>query len=406
MRMKSTIVALAALFSTAAHAQEPLPDHVAELYLAYQQAEQSGDLEAILASADAVYREARRARVDDETLGTLAENFGYYAAAAGDGEVAYSAWRHAAELSGPDLVATGYRWQNASTAAIHNGDMGDARRCAMNSSNAFGELDQYENSNIRESAIQSHLLAAQLNVQTGRLRIAGTAADRALVLMEQDDRPVDRYLAMASYYAGLRDLSRNDFGEATFWLHIAGDAFQLTDADETEYRTAYTLSSYASTRNLRDTLGERAYFSREDRVSEERALNDAAFHRRVDDSPLHQQMVHLHSWLPGGAHHEEDSTEEESPQIAPEATQVRRVEPSYPPAAAAAGYEGFIVVRYDVDEGGRVATPEIIVSIPNGVFDEAVLSALDDWRYDPALEDGVPVVRAGVEAQFNFQLRN
>jgi TonB family protein len=57
------------------------------------------------------------------------------------------------------------------------------------------------------------------------------------------------------------------------------------------------------------------------------------------------------------------------------------VDPVYPPAAAAAGVEGFVELRFSVSPTGTVIDPEVVASEPPGVFDEAALAAVDRWRY-------------------------
>lgn len=57
------------------------------------------------------------------------------------------------------------------------------------------------------------------------------------------------------------------------------------------------------------------------------------------------------------------------------------VSPTYPPDALAAGVEGFVEVRFDVDAEGRVTGPEVVTAEPEGVFEDAALAAVSRWRY-------------------------
>ncbi len=75
--------------------------------------------------------------------------------------------------------------------------------------------------------------------------------------------------------------------------------------------------------------------------------------------------------------------------------------PEYPRGAERRQLEGHVVVRYAVDEAGTVAEVEVVESTPQGVFDRAVLRALEDWRYAPA-----EAVTAEVERRFDFKLSN
>jgi len=73
--------------------------------------------------------------------------------------------------------------------------------------------------------------------------------------------------------------------------------------------------------------------------------------------------------------------------------------PEYPRGAQRRSLEGYVVVRYDVTPDGAVDSPEIVEASPEGIFDRAVLRALEDWRYAPAAETS-----AGVERRFDFRM--
>jgi TonB family protein len=64
-----------------------------------------------------------------------------------------------------------------------------------------------------------------------------------------------------------------------------------------------------------------------------------------------------------------------------EVTRLIGVSPTYPPAALAAGVEGFVEVRFEVDAEGRVSGPEVVAAEPAGVFEDAALAAVSRWRY-------------------------
>lgn len=72
--------------------------------------------------------------------------------------------------------------------------------------------------------------------------------------------------------------------------------------------------------------------------------------------------------------------------------------PSFPRAAQRRGIEGHVVVRYNVSPEGAVTDVEVVEATPSGVFERAVMRALEGWRYVGAAE-----VTEGVERQFDFQ---
>ena len=80
-----------------------------------------------------------------------------------------------------------------------------------------------------------------------------------------------------------------------------------------------------------------------------------------------------------------------------------RIEPQYPPRAAERGVEGTCAVRFDVTPDGT-PTNVTIMSCSSSMFERASIRAVERWRYNPKVENGVPVARRGVETQFNFEL--
>lgn len=78
--------------------------------------------------------------------------------------------------------------------------------------------------------------------------------------------------------------------------------------------------------------------------------------------------------------------------------------PDYPPAARAAGQEGWVRVQYDVDANGRVVAPVVVAADPPGVFDEAALATVSAWRFRPAAEGAQPRVIRNVVSRVEFSL--
>jgi protein TonB len=54
--------------------------------------------------------------------------------------------------------------------------------------------------------------------------------------------------------------------------------------------------------------------------------------------------------------------------------------------------KGFVVVKFEIGENGRVSNVAVVESAPAGVFDEAATTAVRKWVYEPRKENGVPVV--------------
>jgi periplasmic protein TonB len=76
-------------------------------------------------------------------------------------------------------------------------------------------------------------------------------------------------------------------------------------------------------------------------------------------------------------------------------------DPSYPREAIRAGVaKGRVVVRLSIDEQGKVTDVNIVSSEPRGVFDKAVRSALEGWRFKAEGEKYVG------EVEINFTLKD
>ena len=64
--------------------------------------------------------------------------------------------------------------------------------------------------------------------------------------------------------------------------------------------------------------------------------------------------------------------------------------PFYPSALRIAGIQGAVVLEIVVDKLGRVATVRVIKSDP--AFDQAAVDAVRQWRYQPVIINGLPIV--------------
>ena len=81
-----------------------------------------------------------------------------------------------------------------------------------------------------------------------------------------------------------------------------------------------------------------------------------------------------------------------------------QVPPQYPRRAAERGIEGCVVLRYVVTEVGSVRDPEVIESIPQGIFDRAAIRAALRYKYKPLIRDGNAVEVEGVTQRITFVL--
>ena len=75
--------------------------------------------------------------------------------------------------------------------------------------------------------------------------------------------------------------------------------------------------------------------------------------------------------------------------------------PDYPRDALRSGATGEVVIRIDVGPDGRPASLEVVNSSRNRSLDRAALQAVRQWRFEPAMRDGMPVA-ASVQQTVSF----
>ena len=80
-----------------------------------------------------------------------------------------------------------------------------------------------------------------------------------------------------------------------------------------------------------------------------------------------------------------------------------RMPPVYPMSAKRRGIEGWVRVRFVVDEGGNVQEVTVVAAQPAGVFDEAVTRCVHAWRFQPGTVDGT-AVKTWAETTIRFKL--
>jgi protein TonB len=87
-----------------------------------------------------------------------------------------------------------------------------------------------------------------------------------------------------------------------------------------------------------------------------------------------------------------------------DATPIVRIEPKFPTKAARDGIEGWVQLRFDIDELGGVDNVEVIDAQPKRVFDREARKALQKWKYKPKVVDGKAERQTGLTVQLDFKL--
>lgn len=72
---------------------------------------------------------------------------------------------------------------------------------------------------------------------------------------------------------------------------------------------------------------------------------------------------------------------------------LHRVEPKYPPRAKERKIEGWVQLEITVTASGEVSDAKVIKSSHEDVFDNAALSAVKQWQFQPAFRLGQAVMR-------------
>lgn len=76
---------------------------------------------------------------------------------------------------------------------------------------------------------------------------------------------------------------------------------------------------------------------------------------------------------------------------------------AYPPRAKAMGIKGYVVLSLLIGVTGDVEQVAVVESYPEGVFDEAALQGINQWKFEPALYQG-RAVRAWARQRIRFDL--
>jgi protein TonB len=84
-------------------------------------------------------------------------------------------------------------------------------------------------------------------------------------------------------------------------------------------------------------------------------------------------------------------------------TPLGRIAPVYPIAAKRRGIQGWVKVKFVVNEQGAVERITIVDAKPPGVFDRSVRRCVSKWRFQPGTVEGLPV-KAWVETTVRFEL--
>jgi len=82
-----------------------------------------------------------------------------------------------------------------------------------------------------------------------------------------------------------------------------------------------------------------------------------------------------------------------------------RVNPVYPDIMAQRGIEGQCTMMFDIMPNGRTSNVRALNCTHRG-FERASIRAIENWRYDPQIRNGEPVIYRGASTQLIYELES
>ena len=83
---------------------------------------------------------------------------------------------------------------------------------------------------------------------------------------------------------------------------------------------------------------------------------------------------------------------------------LKQAKPFYSPELRKKKIEGWVIVRFSIDEIGKVDSAEIQKEYPVGVFSDAAITSVRESIYKPTVKDGMPHRTDGLLTKVNFKM--
>jgi TonB family protein len=93
-----------------------------------------------------------------------------------------------------------------------------------------------------------------------------------------------------------------------------------------------------------------------------------------------------------------------SAQLTTRAKQLVKTAPEYPRLELYRGREAWVHITYCIDEAGNVQNIAILDSVGNDRFDKAAIETVEQWKFEPARQNGQPVWQSRNNILVNFAL--
>ncbi len=195
------------------------------------------------------------------------------------------------------------------------------------------------------------------------------------------------YPQAAEYFQKAQNLNAAEAGPALMWMALLREREQNPSEAETFYRRALSIED-ASTDDAATTMELYARLLNEQgRGEEAKSLSDRASEVRKALGEQ-QRLVKSNALRIGGG--------VTSPIVS------SKVEPEYTEEARAANYQGTVVLAVEIDPSGFARNIRIVRGLGLGL-DQNAVTAVGQWRFQPATKDGAPVtVQATIEINFRL----
>ncbi len=260
---------------------------------------------------------------------------------------------------------------------------------------AISTLEKEQTS--RESVSFAKRSLADVYVRTGETRKARSQFRQALTILEQVKGKDDPEVAGLLIEMGTLEYESGDFDRATRLYRrarsIRETAFGPEDASvaDTLFFEAKLNLSYQRYQRA-EQLYQRALEIWDGSVPPTHRVRVAALHQLVllYEKLGRDDLVDEYLLLAAIVDQEEGD-------VRP----LLRVKPRYPSDALQRGREGWVLVEFTISKTGHVTEPKVVDS-EGGVFNQAALEAVLQWRYKPKIDHGVAVPREGVQVVLTF----
>ncbi|MFV0573996.1 MAG: energy transducer TonB [Vibrio sp.] len=81
-----------------------------------------------------------------------------------------------------------------------------------------------------------------------------------------------------------------------------------------------------------------------------------------------------------------------------------RAEPAYPPRMLRRKIEGFVVMKFTINEQGRPEDIQLVQAEPSQAFVRPAMQALRNWKYQPKVVNGQAVKQSGQQVKIEFKI--